>query len=121
MPKPKVDPFDDKHAHLQHLPDQILQSVATNGAAQRDYRKHAVELLIIRKSPLVKHPELKEFVDELEVELDAIDFSKPQSSGALTSSITTETMFSDGPVVPKFTGFTLPDLPKSTRKKPNAS
>lgn len=120
---PLADPFDDKYAHLNEFPDHILRDIGRNESAPRDYRKFAVELLIVRKSPLVKHEDLKEFVYELEVELDGIEFEhKPEGPGPLSASVTTKTMF--GTPDPGFTGFDFeipyptPPVPSKPRTKP---
>ena len=94
MPK---DPFDDQNRHLLDLPDHVLRDLARNDCAQRDYRKLAVEILCNRKSRLAQHEDLREFVQELEVEFEGIQFEFPaievSGPGPLTSSITTKTMF----------------------------
>lgn len=106
------DPFFDFHAHLKLLPDHVLRDLARNDCAGWDYRKHAVEVLHVRKSPMVYHPDLKELHAELEAELDGLIFDHPDLSvtnapnlpslqtvtGPLVASVTTATMFSDGPV-----------------------
>lgn len=88
------DFWDDRNAHLIPLPDHILFDVARNDAADRSYRRHAVEILVNRKSPRVKHRDLADLVAELEIELDGIEFEygKPSGSGPLVASVTTETM-----------------------------
>jgi hypothetical protein len=94
------DPFFDGYRHLRPLSSEILRDLARNECAPRDYRKAAVELLVDRKSPFVKHADLFGLVQELEVELDGIQFEFPAPEpgpGPLTTSITTATMFSDGP------------------------
>ena len=97
---PANNPFFDHYAHLKTFPDHILRDLARNEAAPHDYRKFAVELLVNRKSPFAKHPDLFRFVTELEVELDGIVFEHPApSSEPMKASVTTTTMFSDGPVV----------------------
>src|ERR1700678_3117940 len=96
----KTDPFFDGNRHLLDLPDTVLRDLGRNEAAPRDYRKAAVEILFHRKSPYVKHSDLRQFVDELEIELEGIVFDHPPlGPGPLSSSVTTKTMFSDGPVV----------------------
>lgn len=99
MPLSTRDPFDDNCAHLATFPDHILRDLARNDCAGHEYRKHAVEVLLVRKSPLVKHPDLLQFVQELEVELDGIEFEHPDpgySQGTpLSASVTTNTMFAD--------------------------
>ncbi len=117
MPLSTRDPFDDNCAHLATFPDHILRDIATNECAQHDYRKHAVEVLLVRKSPLVQHPDLRIFVDELEVELDGIEFDHPapeDAPGPLTASVTTETMFSDPPPVPEEVFETLEEIKELT-------
>jgi hypothetical protein len=94
---PANNPFFDFYAHLRSFPDPILRDLARNESAPHDYRKYAVELLVNRKSPFAKHPDLREFVTELEVELDGIVFEHPAPGpGPLVASITTATIFSDG-------------------------
>ena len=89
-----TDPFDDHGRHLQSLPDSTLRDLGLNECADRDYRKLAVEILFNRKSPYLKHEGLREFVQELEIELEGIQFEFPAPGpGPMTSSITTATMF----------------------------
>lgn len=91
----KVDPLDDHNRHLVGLPDHVLRDIARNEAASREYRKAAVERLVVLKSPHAKHPDLRELVQELEIELEGIQFEYPSSEGPgpLTCGVTTETMF----------------------------
>lgn len=92
----KNDPLFDNFAHLKTFPDHILRDIARNDCAEHEYRKHAVEILVVRKSPVVKHPDLQPFVHELNVELDGIQFEYPDPGpGPLTAGVTTETMFAD--------------------------
>ena len=93
-----ADPFDDHYQHLFPLPDSTLRDLARNEAAPRDYRKFATELLWVRKSPYVKHTDLREFVVELEAEYEGLDFEFPapkaeEGPGPLTAGVTTTTMF----------------------------
>jgi hypothetical protein len=101
MPLSTRDPFEDNSQHLRTFPDHVLLDIARNDAAQKPYRLLAVEILQVRKSPLIKHPDIQFLVSELEIELDGIVFEHPAPSGPgpLTSSITTATMFADGPVI----------------------
>ena len=88
------DIWDDRGAHLAHLPDGVLRDLARNESATRDYRRFAVELLANRKSEMVKHPEFAPFLLELKIELEGIEFESPVSGGgALIASITTETLY----------------------------
>ena len=90
----KKDPFEDNCRHLTTFPDHVLRDLARNDCAGHDYRKHAVEVLLVRKSPMVQHPDLRQFLEELEVELDGIEFDHPDPGpGPLTASVTTATMF----------------------------
>lgn len=91
------DPWNDHNAHLKDMPDQVLFDVARNESAQRPYRRHAVEILVTRKSPRVKHPDLQDLVKELEIELDGIQFEYPaaQGVGPLVASVTTDSMFGE--------------------------
>lgn len=91
-----TDPFSDKGQHLLPLPDHILVDIARNEAAQEDYRKLAVEILINRKSPKVKHPDLYALVDVLKAELELTEIQvviPEQGSGPLQASVTTATVF----------------------------
>lgn len=94
-----TDPFDDKGIHLKGFPDSTLLDIARNGAAQRDYRLTAVEILKVRKSRHINHPDIQGLVQELEIELDGIEFEHPAPSGALTASVTTKTMAEDVEVI----------------------
>jgi hypothetical protein len=102
-----TDPFEDHNKHLLHLPDHILRDLGRNEAAPRDYRKAAVELLLNRRSPYAAHTDLQGFVHELEAEMEGIQFEFPApetafsqatETGPLSASVTTTTMFSDGPI-----------------------
>ena len=67
------------------------------------HRKLAVEMLVGRKSPFARHADLLPFITELAVELDGIELNHPapeSGPGPLTSSVTTVTMFNDGPLDP---------------------
>jgi hypothetical protein len=121
-----VNPFFDHYQHLKTFPDSVLRDLARNEAAPRDYRKFAVELLLNRRSPYARHTDLQEFVAQLEVEFDGIVFdhpapeTAPTTGGALKASVTTATMFSDGPIDNGFTGFDDVQITdeKPARKKP---
>ena len=91
----KRDPFSDNWQHLATLPDYVLFDIARNESAQRDYRLKAVEHLYVRKSPKVKHEDLRHLVHELKIELAGIEFDHPAPSGPgpLVASITTESMW----------------------------
>ena len=111
MPLSGRDPFEDNQKHLRTFPDHVLLDIARNDAAQKPYRLLAVEILQVRKSSLIKHPDIQSLVSELEIELDGIVFEHPASNGPgpLTSSDTTATMFADGPIDNGFTGFDFPE------------
>jgi hypothetical protein len=96
MPLSKRNPWEDNAAALRTYPDHVLVDIARNDSAQHDYRKLAVEVLWVRKSPKIKHPELQHLVHELEIELDGIVFDHPAPSGGgpLFASVTTDTIFS---------------------------
>lgn len=122
-----TDPFDDKGIHLKGFPDSTLLDIARNGAAQRDYRLTAVEILKARKSRYINHPDIQGLVHELEIELDGIEFEHPAPSGALKASVTTKTMSEDIEVidngtpedaidVPPTESEAAPAKPKKTRK-----
>jgi hypothetical protein len=105
---PPKDPFFDYHLHLLQLQDYVLRDLARNGAADRSYRKNAVEILRNRKSPFVRHEDLRELLEEIEAELEGIQYDFPapveevkkeSSTGAPSASITTATMFGDGEVI----------------------
>ena len=104
---PVTDLFFDFYAHLKEFPDYALLDVARNDSAQWDYRKHAVEVLRARKSPKARHPDLKDLLAELEIELDGIEFEtpapvedpepEPAGPGPLSAGFTTKNMFADTP------------------------
>jgi hypothetical protein len=104
---PPKDPFFDYYLHQRSLPDYALRDLARNGAADRSYRKNAVEILFNRKSPFAQHEDLRELLDEIKAELEGIQFEfpapseevKPVASGTPSASITTATMFGDGDVI----------------------
>jgi hypothetical protein len=104
---PPKDPFFDYYLHQRSLPDYALRDLARNGAADRSYRKNAVEILRNRKSPFVRHEDLRELLEEIEAELEGIQYDfpapveevKPVASGTPSASITTATMFGDGDVI----------------------
>ena len=96
------DPFFDGNRHLLALPDSTLRDLARNECTTRDYKKFAVELLLSRKSPYAQHEDLRELVQELEVELDGIQFEfpapsdeRPETNSAPSASFTTKSMFGD--------------------------
>ena len=100
---PKSDPFEDRGEHLLAFPDSTLRDIARNDCAPHNYRKLAVEILVGRKSPFARHADLLPFITELAVELDGIELNHPapeSGPGPLTSSVTTVTMFNDGPLDP---------------------
>ena len=123
-----TDPFFDGHRHLAHLQDYVLLDIARNGSAQRDYRLLAVEILQDRKSEKLKHPDIQELVQELEIELEGIVFEHPAPGpGALKAGVTTRTLY--GTPEQQFTGFDI-DVPptepetiptKSNSKEPDAA
>jgi hypothetical protein len=97
-----TDPFDDKYRHLKDFPDHVLRDLGRNDSAQRDYRKRAVEILLVRKSAYAKHDDLRELVYEIEAELDGVQFEYPapevvvepvKPSGPLVAAVTTKTLF----------------------------
>ena len=103
------DPFFDYHLHQLSLPDHVLRDLARNECAEKSYRKNAVEILRNRKSPFVHHEDLRDLLEEIEAELEGIQFEFPApqeeaksevpSSGALSASITTKTMFGEPEIV----------------------
>ena len=105
-----TDPFANFHKTLVTFPDHALRDLARNESTQREYRKAAVEILVNRKSPFSQHPDLRVLVDELEIELEGIqfEFPAPSGNGPLSASITTETMQEDYVELP---------APKRQRKK----
>ena len=98
-----VDPFDDRGRHLKHLTDEILRDTARNECAPRDYRKLAVEILLVRKSPYVKHEDLRELVHELNIELDGLQFEypAPPPSPTMTAGFTTKNLFGEEVPIPE--------------------
>jgi hypothetical protein len=97
MPLSNRDFWKDRFEQVGGFPDHVLVDIARNDAAERRYRLFAVEVLAARKSPKLKHPELRELVHELEIELEGIEFVHPAPSGLgpLVASVTTETMNAD--------------------------
>jgi len=87
------DPFFDHHQHLRGMPDATLRDLVRNDSAPWEYRKFAVEILSVRKSPFIKLDYMLPFVHELEIELDGIQFDHPAPSEPMRASVTTETMF----------------------------
>lgn len=130
----QINPFDDGGAHLRTFPDATLRDLARNDSAPWKYRKQAVEVLHVRRSPLIKHPDLEPLVHELSIELDGIEFAKPESGpGPLTAGFTIATMFGGevtdmevlrkAEMAPKFTGFDevqITDKPKRKKKDADA-
>ena len=115
----QTNPFEDGNRHLLQFPDATLRDLARNDAAPWKYRKNAVEVLFFRKSPYIKHEDLRPFVHELEIELDGIEFEQPVSSGALVASVTTESLYSDDSPT-GFTGFDevqIMDKPRLSAKQ----
>lgn len=125
----QVDPFNDHNAHLKAFPPEVLRDIARNDAADRQYRKAAFEILFSRKHPYAKHPDFRYLAQELEIELEGIQFEFPapsEGAGPLTAGVTTKTMFGDpevidnlgrsseDPVISSFTAFDFPDPKKST-------
>jgi hypothetical protein len=93
-----ADPLDDHYAHLRHLTDSILRDVARNDCAPHDYRKFAVELLLVRKSPYAEHEDLREFVRELEAEMGELQFEYPAPEpgpGPMVAEFTTKNLFGE--------------------------
>ncbi len=113
------DPFFDYHAHLKVLPDYVLRDIARNDCAERDYRRQAVEVLVVRKSPLANSPELADLKAELDIELEGVQFeypafeeAPPKNSGPLVASVTTATMFLETPEAAQV----LDEVKKSTEE-----
>jgi hypothetical protein len=105
---PPKDPFFDYYLHQTLLPDSVLRDLARNECAERSYRKNAVEILRNRKSPLVRHEDLRDLLEEIEAELEGIQYEFPALSdekkeeptqGAPSASITTRTMFGNPEVI----------------------
>ena len=126
---PKFDVFNDHNSHLKHFTPEILRDLARNDAADRDYRRAAVEILVTRKHPYAKHGDLREFVEELEVELDGIVFDHPAPSGLgpLTDGVTTQTLYgtespelelSEIPIPDSESKETKPEVVDAEPKKP---
>ena len=110
MPK---DPYFDYYQHQMSLPDYVLRDLARNDSADKSYRKHAVEILYHRKSPFVRHEDLRGLLEEIEAELEGIQYDFPApveevkkeaSTGAPSASITTKTMFGDPDMVDNTSG-----------------
>jgi len=98
MPK-KIDPFDNL-AYVRTFPDAALRDIGRNESCSREYRKLAVEVLLNRKSSYANHTDLREFVEEIGIELEGIqtEYPAPQpivetSTGPLTASVTTASLY----------------------------
>jgi len=103
-----IDPLDSTNL-TKNFPDAALLDIARNGSAQRDYRLLAVEILQARKSEKLKHPDIQELVQELEIELEGIVFEHPAPGpGALKAGVTTRTLY--GTPEQQFTGFDGVDI-----------
>lgn len=99
--------WEDRYEQFGHLEDDQLLHIARNESAQHGFRITAVELLRQRKSVKASHPELVTLNRELDSQ-DEQDFGiyplpevshesevipVSESSGPLTASVTTQTMF----------------------------
>ena len=98
----KSDPLQDIGKLLLTFPDSVLRDLARNECAPHDQRKLAVEILVNRGSTYARNADLLPFVAELAVELDGIELDHPapppeDTPGPLRASVTTKTMFADGP------------------------
>lgn len=60
--------WDDRYAHLNHLPEHILFDLARNDAAPSEYRLTAVEIMLKKGFKKAKHPELARFAEIIEQE-----------------------------------------------------
>ena len=126
MPLSGRDPFDDNCAHLKTFPDNLLLDIARNESAQMDYRLFAVEILQVRKSEKLKHPDIQHLVKELEIELDGIVFEHPAPVEAptLSASVTTKTLYGEPEPPPDDIPPTDPEIvppQPSTKDKPDAT
>lgn len=113
------DPLFDNFSHLKTFPDHILRDIARNDCAEHAYRKHAVEILVVRKSPLAAHPDLQALVRELNIELEGIQFEYPDPGpGPLVASVTTETVNKVEEVVISPAEKEIPEIPTETEPVP---
>ncbi len=65
--------FEQRDAHLGHLPGPILRDIARNDAAPREWRKAAIELMLEKNFPEVNHPDLRGLLQEVKSEREAKD------------------------------------------------
>lgn len=54
--------------HLGHLSPEVLRDLARNEAASKEWRKAAVEFLLLKQHAHANHPELRELVFEIRAE-----------------------------------------------------
>lgn len=96
--------WDNRRDHYAEFPPATLFAIARNESAAPKYRKFAVELLIEKRHPFAGHPELKEFVKEIEAEYEGVvlehpapDITPVDTPPALTASVTTKELFENPP------------------------
>lgn len=63
--------YEQRDAHLGHLPGQILLDVARNEAAPREWRKAAVQIMLDKNCHQASHPDLAFLVIEIQAEAEA--------------------------------------------------
>lgn len=95
--------YDQRAEQIGHLPAQILLDLARNEAANRDWRKAAVQFLLDGKHPQAGHPELAGFVAEIQQEKTASNdvqavveaAIEDEFPGAPSASVTTSSLWQD--------------------------
>jgi|SRR5580693_654566 hypothetical protein len=65
--------FDQRDAHLGHLPGEILRDMARNESAPKEWRKAAVQIMLDKKIPYTSHPDIAWLVQEIQAESEARD------------------------------------------------
>ena len=89
---------------IQHLPGEILFSLARNESGLPEYRKAAVKIMLDKGFKQAGHPELSLFVAEInkereaEGEVEAIveaAIEQPIPSGPFRASVTTQNMMGE--------------------------
>ena len=69
--------WDNRRDLYSEFTPEVLFAIARNESAAPKYRKFAVELLLESKHSFAKHPDLRDFVKEIEVEYEGIVVNHP--------------------------------------------
>jgi hypothetical protein len=103
--------YDQREAHLGHLPGFILRDIARNDAAPREWRKAAVEIMLEKGCAEVSHPELAELLREVKahheaksevqsivesaIESPLDDHVSQKQAGPFSAGFTTQSLYQD--------------------------